>query len=201
MKELLDYVKDEVSKFYNKNVESDLGIYRVPISENGFQIIHFEVLKQMLFELDYPQDLIKRVYFDELRTFFQKKGGKYLKISQNYYIFKGYRYVYVYKESELKKIAIKRRLTEKGGYELIMPFKRWSIGLKRDINIEIRPFKYGDQVEKEGKKYLISELFKKNKVDLLLRQFYPLIIYNSRIAIVPGIRIFDEGLKDILEVK
>ncbi len=180
--------------------EEDMRIVRTAIPERMNDGV-FESIKAMLFRIGYPEDLVKRAYMEHLRKFLFSKGGKYLKLSRNYYIFKGYEHIYAYEESSLMRSGPYAELGPGCSAEIKIPFLRFRIKNAGRNTVTVRCFRYGDRVTYKGEKRMLSKDMKKAKIDNFIRRLYPVAETGGKIIMLPGIKTYDEKLAACLEVK
>ncbi|MCD6580147.1 tRNA lysidine(34) synthetase TilS [bacterium] len=191
--DLIDVFKDISTR------EKD--IYRFPIDGKFSPYEYFSIIKIALKEIGFSKTAVKAEHFKIFKDFFYKNGGKYLNFSGKYYIFKGYEHIYVYNEKSLKDYEYNLVISKKGSYRVEIPFMDFEFNIKEDDEFIIRPVRHGDFVMRNGRKRPVSYYLKKFKIDHLLRKIFPIVEKNGKIVMLGNIKVFDENILHILEVK
>ncbi|MCK4643835.1 tRNA lysidine(34) synthetase TilS [bacterium] len=182
-KDLISREREQMTPFYKALFSHSLGVYRAPLPKE-ITGEYFEALKMLGTDiLGIPHKRFNRSLFEELRKHNATPGGSYLKISENYYIFKGYAHLCVLPSVFAEKFSFSKMTINDGSVILRIPFAGWVIsGIEDTMNIEV--FHEGDH-KKSGTK--ISDIFKKKRIDGFLRGVYPVIKEDGIVVAVPGL--------------
>ncbi len=174
---------------------------RFPMDDKTSPYEYFSMIKLALKKIGFSKTTIKAEHFNMFKSFFYKKGGKYLNFSEKYYIFKGYEHIYIYNAESLKNYNYRLLLDKKGVYKIKIPFMSFEYNMKENEKVMVRPYKKGDFVMRNGKKRMLSYYLKKFGIEHFLRKLYPVVEKNGKILILGNIKVFDNDILHTVEVK